>query len=387
MPSKGAVISFYYKHKPGGFTKRLYKVYRILAEEGYEVHYFSMEVLPVEHPNIHHHLIEVDSKRSGVMLWPTYFIKSIFAARSLRSNIALKGYVVFSFFYAVLSVFSMQKRHRLWVFIRGDDVYDSQFKSFPRLRATVHRLLEYIGTHGATKVICTNKKLMQSIINRGCRVEKLEYLPNNIPAVSVVSEVRDISQPHIWKFATASVLNPRKEQLLILKALSSLPSNKWSYDLIGADVENTGYETLLRDYVKTHRLEGNVNFLGWRDDVPALISQCDLFLFSTSHEGSPNALLEALGVGVACMGSDIQEVAEILKYPELLFSNKSPEQLSGKLQEYMSSEIYRQEVQEKTSLCKSEFDFDWGERLLQVIGEVDRTPHENKVSKFPEMNE
>lgn len=367
MKSKGAFISFYYKHKPGGFTKRLYKVYRVLAEQGYDVHYFSLEALPVEHPNIHQHLIAVDSNSSGLMLWPRYFIKSAFGARSLSKNIDLKGYVVFSFFYAVLSIFSKQKNNKLWVFIRGDDVYDSQFKSFPKLRASVHRLLERIGISRSTKVICTNKKLIQALIDRGCKKEKLYHLPNNIPAVSVTSESREVSAKHVWKFATASVLNPRKEQLLILKALSLLPSKNWSYELIGADVENTGYEALLREYVQEHEMESNVHFLGWRDNVTELISKCDLFLFSTSHEGSPNALLEALGVGVACIGSDIPEVTEILKYPELTFSNHSPEELSAKLERYMESDSYRSEVYEKTALCKSEFEFDWGGRLLQLI--------------------
>lgn len=370
VSNKGGVISFYYKHKPGGFTKRLYKVYMVLAQEGYDVHYFSMETLPVEHPNIHRHLVEVNTGQNEWLLWPMYFIKSVFAARSLWKKIDIKGYVVFSFFYAVLSVFSMQRSNKLWVFIRGDDVYDSQFKSFPRLRAAVHRLLEFIGMNASNKVICTNKRLMQSLINRGCEEERLYYLPNNIPTVSVVSGERESSSDCIWKFATASVLNPRKEQLLILKALSLVSSKNWSYQLIGADVENTGYERILREYVKEQGMESNVHFLGWRNDVSELISQCDLFLFSTSHEGSPNALLEALGVGVACMGSDIPEVAEILKYPELTFSNDSPEELSEKLDRYICSDSYRKGVLEQTSMCKSEFDFDWGERLLQLI-EVD----------------
>lgn len=371
-----AVISFYYKNKPGGFTKRLYKVYMILAEKGCDVHYFSMEPLPVSHPNIHQHLVEVKSDRFKRLIWPMYFIKSVIGARSLRKKINLKGYVVFSFFYAVLSVFSMQrKKDKLWVFIRGDDVYDSQFKSFPRLRATVHRLLEFIGMKGANKIICTNKKLMQSLTHRGCEPAKIYYLPNNIPPVSVVAEPKEISSEHVWKFATASVLNPRKEQLLILKALNLLTSKSWSYQLIGADVESTGYEETLRDYVKENGMEANVHFLGWRNDVTELIAKCDLFLFSTSHEGSPNALLEALGVGVACLGSDISEVAEILKYPRLTFRNDSPEELSKKLDEYMSSASYREEILELTTRCKSEFDFDWGERLLELIENDD----ENKL--------
>ena len=379
--NKNILISFYYKHKSGGFTKRLYQAYLALANAGYHIHYFSTEILPVKHTNIHPHLIRLTSQPGSARFWVGFFYHAVKQARAFKSHYGdnshyrIKGYIAFSFFYGALaSITRNNKNEKQWVFIRGDDLYGSRSKSLAPLRIAIHYLLEKISIRSAYYVICTNKSMMEAIAKRSGHREKIHYLPNNIPryishtAYVTKSKHRARAQnSKQWTFVTASVINPRKQQLVVLQALNQLPSNSWHYTLIGADIEHTGYEAILRDYVQKHQLTNNVEFLGWQEDIITPIRRCDLFIFPTTMEGSPNALLEALGTGIPCIGSDIPEVAEILRFPELTFSHRYPSSLQKILQAFIDDKSVRRSIAEKTALCRKNYEFDWDTRLVQFF--------------------
>ena len=60
-------------------------------------------------------------------------------------------------------------------------------------------------------------------------------------------------------------------------------------------------------------LEGSVTFLGPRRDVPALLGQCEVFVFSTTRqEGLGTVLIEAMAAGLAIVASDVPACRELL---------------------------------------------------------------------------
>lgn len=52
------------------------------------------------------------------------------------------------------------------------------------------------------------------------------------------------------------------------------------------------------------KIAKNVCFLGWRDDIPALLSAADAFTLPSLHEGFPLSLVEAQCAGLECLVSD-----------------------------------------------------------------------------------
>jgi len=60
-------------------------------------------------------------------------------------------------------------------------------------------------------------------------------------------------------------------------------------------------------------LSESVRFLGYRDDVPTLISRSDLFLFPSWFEGLPVAALEASAAGVAVVASKVPGINEAIE--------------------------------------------------------------------------
>jgi glycosyltransferase involved in cell wall biosynthesis len=73
-----------------------------------------------------------------------------------------------------------------------------------------------------------------------------------------------------------------------------------------------------------------VEFTGYRTDVPALLARADSFVLPSVNENCPLALIEAMGAGLACVGSAIGGVPELLGDGSgLLVPPGDPEALAG----------------------------------------------------------
>ncbi len=59
-------------------------------------------------------------------------------------------------------------------------------------------------------------------------------------------------------------------------------------------------------------VEKNIKILGWRDDVPALLALCDVFILTSLWEGLPRAGVEALIVGKPVVAFSVDGVPEIV---------------------------------------------------------------------------
>jgi glycosyltransferase involved in cell wall biosynthesis len=93
---------------------------------------------------------------------------------------------------------------------------------------------------------------------------------------------------------------PTKHQYLLLEYFSEIDNTGWELWFLGEG------ETL--DFVKQKAIELNlgskVQFLGNQKNVGEYYLQSKIFAFTTSSEGFPNALGEAMGAGCACISFD-----------------------------------------------------------------------------------
>lgn len=60
-------------------------------------------------------------------------------------------------------------------------------------------------------------------------------------------------------------------------------------------------------------LSGQVTFLGYHRDMPALLASQQIFVLATHFEGMPLALVEAMAAGCACVASDVVGVRGVLE--------------------------------------------------------------------------
>jgi glycosyltransferase involved in cell wall biosynthesis len=69
----------------------------------------------------------------------------------------------------------------------------------------------------------------------------------------------------------------------------------------------------VRELSSSLGLDGNVRWLGHRGDVPEVLAAADVFTLATRHEGMPGVVLEAMGLGVPVVATDIPPMREVVE--------------------------------------------------------------------------
>ena len=114
-------------------------------------------------------------------------------------------------------------------------------------------------------------------------------------------------------------LDPHKGHEVLLRAMARLPDSAHAVIVGGEAFADSlarvrGYPERLRAVAAQGGLEPRVHFLGHRDDIAALMSQCDVVAVpSTALESAPRAVAEAQAAGRAVVGSRIGGIPELIE--------------------------------------------------------------------------
>jgi len=103
-----------------------------------------------------------------------------------------------------------------------------------------------------------------------------------------------------------------KNQLCLLKALRQLENKKIKVLLVGRTIEARYYDNLI-SYINRNHLENIVFFLGEQQDVFSMLSMADVFVLTSLREGFPNAIMEAMAMGLPIISSDVGDINYLVK--------------------------------------------------------------------------
>ena len=180
-------------------------------------------------------------------------------------------------------------------------IYDYKFraacKNADRIIAiseqTKRDIIQYFGTN-PDKI---------TVVYQGC--DEVFYLPASADVKNEVSKLYQLPAEFLLCVGT---LEERKNQLLILKALTQLPSH-FKLVLVG---KQGPYANQLVQFIKEHHLQNRVQLL---ENVafahlPAIYQLAKIFVYPSKFEGFGIPILEALNCGVpviAATGSCLEE--------------------------------------------------------------------------------
>jgi glycosyltransferase involved in cell wall biosynthesis len=74
--------------------------------------------------------------------------------------------------------------------------------------------------------------------------------------------------------------------------------------------------TALRAQAQALGIDGAVQFLGARDDIPSVLATCDVFVLPSLKEGVPLSMLEAMAAGKAVVVSAVGSIPHIVRHGE-----------------------------------------------------------------------
>jgi GalNAc-alpha-(1->4)-GalNAc-alpha-(1->3)-diNAcBac-PP-undecaprenol alpha-1,4-N-acetyl-D-galactosaminyltransferase len=164
-------------------------------------------------------------------------------------------------------------------------------------------------------VVQTEAVRQQMVPVMGCQTIYVIANAVDVPATDGL-----ISQPHETGDSTRQIaamgrLAPQKGFDLLIDAFARAAKDKpnWSLIILGEGPERERLERQIHE----RGLDRYVRLAGWVADPTTVLRNCDAFVLSSRFEGFPNALLEAMAVGLSAISFDCPSgPAEIIR-PEV----------------------------------------------------------------------
>jgi hypothetical protein len=171
-----------------------------------------------------------------------------------------------------------------------------------------------------TRLVAVSKRVEDDAVVEGIRPERIVRIANGIDIQKVdpaeILRVRNGLSVQSDDLVLLSVgrLMYQKGHTLLLKALPTVLAE--FPNVLALIVGNGPLKDDLQAEAARLNISEQVKFLGFRDDVPVLMSAADMFLFPSRFEGMPNSVLEAMGYGLAVIATDVQGVDELIRNEE-----------------------------------------------------------------------
>jgi glycosyltransferase involved in cell wall biosynthesis len=236
-------------------------------------------------------------------------------------------------------------------------VHDLAYLKFPE-RFSVARRLYYRmsmvrGARRAAHVIADSESTRQDLVELGgIPAERItvvhlgvedKFAPVDDDAALARVREKYSLPPRFFLFV--GTIEPRKNVACIVEAYAQLADGLADIDLVIAGRRGWKFGPL---YAQIERadLADRILMPGRIDDedLPAVYSCAEAFVWPTIYEGFGLPLLEAMACGTPVISSDIGVVREVVGDAALLIDPRSPQQLADAMQRVISGEDFRDDL-------------------------------------------
>lgn len=203
---------------------------------------------------------------------------------------------------------------------------DIAFHKHGRLWGRVNRFL----VRRFDRYIATSEEVRQEFADRGLDVGRVRLIPNGVATDRFRPPVepggrgearRKLGLRDVPTVCYVGVIDARKNLDGILRIWKSVQERTRTGQLVLVGPRPRGEEEVpgsfhhrLMRYIAENGLQDSVVFAGAQEDVPGWLRAADVFLFPSKREGMPNALLEAMASGLACISSRIGGSVDIIRH-------------------------------------------------------------------------
>ena len=184
---------------------------------------------------------------------------------------------------------------------------------------------------------------------------------------------------------TSAVICPRKNSLQLIKAVSILVAKGYDIELrIAGSVSDQDYAQRQLAWVKEHKLENNVQFLGRisTQQVMQELSTASIYALTSLEENSPMGIEEAMAVGVPVITSNRCGMPYMVKNSETgyLINPFDEKNIADKIQIILDNKKLKLDMESKSKLIAAEsyHSKKVAERTYFVYEEINKKALNNK---------
>lgn len=279
----------------GGGAERAASLWaNLLANEGYETTLLTFYPTQNEYP--------LDKKVKRVYLYPSHatYAKTPSFLRFLKKNRLLRKFlkhthqdVVIPFLYStnVLCALSAPKHTKVAQTIRNSPWHEPK-----------NRILKFFFYHlvKRCKVIVVQNEEQTTYFKHMKKVKP--YVVCN-PVNPEIENITKEKYSNIQNIISVGRLSAQKNQKMLIDAIEIL-KNKYK-KIVNLDIYGDGEcKTELMKYIETKKLNDQIFLKGKIQNIFNIEIKYDLFVLSSSYEGFPNALLEAMALGMPVISTN-----------------------------------------------------------------------------------
>ena len=202
-----------------------------------------------------------------------------------------------------------------WLTVDGQTWIDGDLDALARKgKALVNYMFTHLRRISATIVVLSSR-MEQQFTAYGRHIPRLEWIPNGVDQQRF-SPVPPELQTNEWTKTVICVSKMRYEKgidvLLQAWHLVHIQAPQARLILVG-----TGpLQKQLEQMAKALGIAGTVEFTGLQSDVPAQLRRGSIAVLPSRWEGMPNALLEAMATGLACVATRVSGSEDLIQ-PEV----------------------------------------------------------------------
>ncbi|MBQ4157050.1 MAG: glycosyltransferase [Clostridia bacterium] len=131
--------------------------------------------------------------------------------------------------------------------------------------------------------------------------KKIYVIPNPV-SDSFIDSGKEHYCNRIKRIVTAGRLSPQKNQALLIRGFAEAAKRDADIELM---IYGTGGEKeYLQQLIDGFKLSDRCVLCGRNNDMVSVLKETDLFVLTSDYEGMPNALMEAMAMGVPSVSSD-----------------------------------------------------------------------------------
>ena len=188
------------------------------------------------------------------------------------------------------------------------------FKGAPLINRTIYKWEEDILAHYTDVLITITEEDYQAAQKLKLRSGRKPYLVHGAGVkVGVTVDVdragkrRSIGVPEdAFVIVSAGELNKNKNTEVIVRALKDVEGAHYVACGVGPEEDN------LRKLAKELGVFDRFHLMGYRTDMPEVMACADVFVMMSFREGMPRAILEAMDLGLPCVGSDTRGIRDLI---------------------------------------------------------------------------